>query len=143
MAASNTKSFGEFELINRLCAKLPRGRRTILGAGDDCAIIARGPGRQLLTIDSMVEGVHFKLDWTTPEVLGARALTVNLSDIAAMGGAPTVCVVNLAIRPGLPVTFFDRLYAGLRKLAAATGVAVVGGNVTRAAQLAITIALLG
>ncbi len=91
----------------------------------------------------MVEGVHFKLGWGTPEALGARALTVNLSDIAAMGGVPTACVVNLAIRPGLGTRFFDRLYAGLGGAAAAAGVDVVGGNITAADALAITIALLG
>jgi thiamine-monophosphate kinase len=91
----------------------------------------------------MVERVHFNLKWTSPEALGARSLTVNLSDIAAMGGIPTVCVVNLAVRPGLGSTFFDRLYAGLGQAAAAAGVDIVGGNITRADALAITIALLG
>jgi thiamine-monophosphate kinase len=133
----------EFALIARLCAKLPRGSRTIIGPGDDCAIVApsRKPG--LITIDSMVEGVHFKLEWTTPRMLGARALAVNLSDIAAMGGAPTSCVVNLAIRAGLDAAFFDRLYAGMAAAASAAGVDIVGGNITRASELAITIALLG
>ena len=98
---------------------------------------------QLVTIDSMVEGVHFKLDWGPPEAFGARALTVNLSDIAAMGGVPTACVVNLAIRPGLEPAFFDRLYLGLRRAAAAARVDIVGGNITRADALAITIALWG
>jgi thiamine-monophosphate kinase len=91
----------------------------------------------------MVEGVHFELGWGTPEALGARALTVNLSDIAAMGGTPTVCVVNLAIRAGIGARFFDRLYTGLAGAADAAGVDVVGGNVTCADALAITIALLG
>ena len=91
----------------------------------------------------MVEDVHFKLAWGTPEALGARALTVNLSDIAAMGGKPTVCVVNLAVRDGLGLRFFDRMYQGLRKAAARAEVEVVGGNITRAGALAITIALLG
>ena len=91
----------------------------------------------------MVEGVHFKLEWGTPQTLGARALTVNLSDIAAMGGVPTACVVNLAVRPGPNIAFFDKLYAGLKEAAAAAGVDVVGGNVTRASQLAITVTLLG
>jgi thiamine-monophosphate kinase len=76
-------------------------------------------------------------------MLGARALAVNLSDIAAMGGKPTVCVVNLAIRPGLSTRFFDQLYRGLAQAAAAAGVAVAGGNITKASELAITIALLG
>ncbi|MGO9602672.1 MAG: thiamine-phosphate kinase [Candidatus Binataceae bacterium] len=134
---------GEFELIARLCAKLPRSRRTILGPGDDCAIIARGNAPILATVDSMVENVHFNLAWLTPEQLGARSLTVNLSDVAAMGGVATSCVVNLAVRPGLTARFFDRLYAGLRRAARAAAVDVVGGNVTRARELAITIALLG
>jgi thiamine-monophosphate kinase len=134
---------GEFELIARLCAQLPHSRRLVLGPGDDCAIIGASSKPLLLTIDSMVEGVHFKLEWGTPARLGARALAVNLSDIAAMGGNPTVCVVNLAIRPGLDTKFFDELYRGLAKAAAAAGVTVAGGNITKASELAITIALLG
>lgn len=134
---------GEFELIARLTAKLRQRRRTILGPGDDCAILARPPAAQLITIDSVVEGVHFDLRWGSAEALGARALTVNLSDIAAMGGVPTACVINLAIRPGLGARFFDRLYAGLGGAADAAGVDLVGGNVTAGDALAITIALLG
>jgi thiamine-monophosphate kinase len=138
-----SQSPGEFHLIERLLKRLGSGRRAILGPGDDCAILRRTRTRQLLTIDSMVEDVHFKHAWGTPEMLGARALTVNLSDIAAMGGKPTVCVVNLAVRQGLGIRFFDRMYAGLRKAARRAGVEVVGGNVTRAGALAITVALLG
>ena len=138
-----SKAPGEFDLIERLCRRLGPGRRAILGPGDDCAILHPARSRQLLTIDSMVENVHFKLGWGTPEALGARALTVNLSDIAAMGGKPTVCVVNLAVRDGLGMRFFDRMYSGLRTAAARAEVEVVGGNVTRASALAITIALLG
>ena len=134
---------GEFQLIDRLVAGLPRSRRTILGPGDDCAILAPGRARILVTIDSMVEGVHFNLRWGTPEQVGARALAVNLSDIAAMGGTPTSCVVNLAIRPGIAMRFLDRVYAGLRRAARASGVDVVGGNITSAREVAITIALLG
>ena len=115
----------------------------IVGPGDDCAIIAASPRAQLITIDSMVEDVHFNLEWGTPEMLGARALTVNLSDIAAMGGRPAFCVINLAIRPGLTIEFFDHLYQGLRSKAGEDGVEIAGGNITRASQLAITIALTG
>lgn len=138
-----SKAPGEFELIARLTAGLRRRSGTILGPGDDCAILKPARGRELITIDSLVEGVHFRLDWGAAEALGARALTVNLSDIAAMGGRPAACVVNLAIRPGLDARFFDRLYAGLGRAAAAAGVDIVGGNVTRAAALSITIALVG
>lgn len=138
-----SKAPGEFELIARLTAGLRRRPGTILGPGDDCAILKPVRGRELMTIDSLVEGVHFRLDWGSAEALGARALTVNLSDIAAMGGRPVACVVNLAIRPGLDARFFDRLYAGLARAAEAAGVDIVGGNVTRAAALSITITLVG
>src|SRR5215469_12550614 len=134
---------GEFELIARLVADLTHRRRTILGPGDDCAILARGDAPILFTIDSLVEGVHFNLGWGTPEQLGARALTVNLSDVAAMGGVPTACLINLAIRPGLTRRFFDRLYVGLRRAARAAAVDIVGGNINSARQMAITVALLG
>jgi len=91
----------------------------------------------------MVEDVHFRLAWGPPEKLGAKALAVNLSDIAAMGGRPTACVINLGVRPGLTQRFFDRLYKGLGSLARRHDVDVVGGNITRCAQLTITVALLG
>jgi thiamine-monophosphate kinase len=137
------KSLEEFSLIARLVAKLPQSRRTILGPGDDCAILTHARSPQIVTVDSMVEGVHFRLPWTTPEALGARALTVNLSDIAAMGGTPKACVVNLAIRPGLGARFFDRLYTGLAREAAAAKTDIVGGNITRASELTITITVMG
>jgi thiamine-monophosphate kinase len=143
LARRPTNIPGEFKLIARLCAGLTMSRRTLLGPGDDCAILARPRHAQLFTIDSMVEGVHFKLVWSPPAVLGSRALEVNLSDIAAMGGVPTACTVNLGIRRGLDAKFFDRLYAGLRARAKSAGVDIVGGNVTRAERLSITVALLG
>ncbi len=140
---SKTKSPGEFELIERLVKGLRLTRRTILGPGDDCAILAPSRRPQLFTIDSMVEDVHFRLEWGPPEKLGAKSLSVNLSDIAAMGGTPTACVINLAIREGLDARFFDRLYAGIRQVAERYDTDVVGGNVTRADRLAITVAVLG
>ncbi len=140
---SKTKLPGEFELIERLVKGLRMTRRTILGPGDDCAILAPSRRTQLFTIDSMVEGVHFRLEWGPPEKLGAKSLAVNLSDIAAMGGTPTACVINLAVRDGLDARFFERLYSGIRKVAERYDTDVVGGNVTRADRLAITVAVLG
>jgi len=134
---------GEFDLIARLCAPIRVGSRTVLGPGDDCAILSASRAPILFTIDSLVEGVHFDLRWIPLDALGARALTVNLSDIAAMGGRPTACVVNLAVRGGISARMLDRIYAGLRTAARAAATDIVGGNITRARQLSITIALLG
>jgi thiamine-monophosphate kinase len=142
--ASSSKDLpGEFELIARLSAGLRFSRRTILGPGDDCAILRPARNAQLLTIDSMVEGVHFKIGWGTPEQIGERALAVNLSDIAAMGGTPTACVINFGIPKTAKMPFIDRLNRGLRSAARAAQVDIVGGNITSAREFAITIALLG
>ena len=134
---------GEFELIKRLLDCLGPTRGTVLGPGDDCAILRPARFPQVFTIDSMVEDVHFKIGWGSPEALGERALAVNLSDIAAMGGKPTACVVNLAVRDGLGVRFFERMYSGLHREASGAKCEVVGGNITRARTLSITIAVLG
>jgi thiamine-monophosphate kinase len=133
----------EFELIARLSKGLEVSRRTVLGVGDDCAIVSRPRGQSLFTIDSLVEGVHFELRWGTPQQLGARALAVNLSDIAAMGGRPTACVVNLGVRDGIKASTLEQIYAGLASAARAASTDIVGGNITRARELSITIALLG
>ena len=134
---------GEFELIARLSAGFHVSRRTILGVGDDCAIVSRSRGQTLFTIDSLVENVHFDLRWCAAQALGARALTVNLSDIAAMGGRPTACVVNLAVRDGIATRTLERIYTGLRNAAREASTDIVGGNITRASELSITIAVLG
>ncbi len=143
MPSNPSKLPGEFDLIARLCAPIRLGSRTILGPGDDCAIVSPSRAPILFTIDSLVEGVHFDLQWTPLDALGARALTVNLSDIAAMGGRPTACVVNLAVRSGISARMLDQIYSGLRTAARSAATDIVGGNITRARQLSITIALLG
>jgi thiamine-monophosphate kinase len=133
----------EFELIARLSAGINLSHRTILGIGDDCAVVSQPHGQMLFTIDSLVEKVHFDLRWGTPEALGARALAVNLSDIAAMGGRPTACVVNLGVREGISSRTLGRIYSGLGDAARDASTDIVGGNITRARELSITIALIG
>lgn len=143
LSEASGKLSSEFELIARLSAGIHLSRRTILGVGDDCAIVQRPRGQMLFTIDSMVEGVHFELRWGSPQAIGARALAVNLSDIAAMGGRPTACVVNLGVREGITSRTLERIYSGLRDAARDASTDIVGGNVTRARELSITIALIG
>jgi thiamine-monophosphate kinase len=142
LSARGTLS-SEFELIARLSAGIHLSRRTILGIGDDCAVVSRPRGQLLFTIDSIVEKVHFDLRWGAPEALGARGLEVNLSDIAAMGGRPTACVVNLGVREGIRSRTLERIYSGLRDAAREASTDIVGGNITRARELSITIALFG
>jgi thiamine-monophosphate kinase len=130
----------EFELIARLQARLgPTGGPI----GDDCAVLDVPPGERLLaTVDMMVEGIHFRLEDTDPVTLGRRALAINLSDIAAMGGTPRWCLVSLGLPT--PSTFVDGLYEGLGDMARRHGVLVAGGNIARLPErMAIDITVLG
>jgi thiamine-monophosphate kinase len=114
-----------------------------IGIGDDAAVLPPAGASTLFTTDSLVEGIHFRPDWLTPAELGGKALAVNLSDLAAMGGAPGAALVSLALPPDLPVSVVDGCFRGLRRLARREGVSVVGGNLTRAERLTITVALTG
>lgn len=135
----------EFGLIARIrrTVKL-RSPRVAKGVGDDCAVIRDGRGRFLLiTSDLLIEGIHFRLAFTDPVRLGTRALAVNLSDVAAMGGRPLFYLVGLALPSRTQVSFVDGLYAGMESLAATFQVSMVGGDTCRSDRLMIAISLVG
>jgi len=143
----NISALGEFELIARLTAGLTSRADIDLGVGDDCAILDLGNDQLLLaTCDSQVEGIHFTLRTSTPEQIGRKALAINLSDIAAMGGVPRYALVSLILPPHLPVAVLDSIYAGLCLEAEQYATAIVGGNIASAGksdQLTIDVTLLG
>jgi thiamine-monophosphate kinase len=124
---------GEFGLIDRIRRTLPApGDEVIVGIGDDVAVLRADAGRVwLATCDVQMEGVHFLRDSIAPRDLGRKALAINLSDIAATGGAPRFALVSLGLSGDLAVEFVDELYAGLRAEAEAFGVEIVGGNISR------------
>jgi thiamine-monophosphate kinase len=134
---------GEFGFLARLLPTLPVGRDVILGPGDDCAIVQAGAERLLLTVDALVEGVHFRAGWLTPRQLGRKAFLVNASDIAAMGGAPRWCVVNLAAPRHTPVANLAAISRGVAEAARENGASLVGGNLSRGARLAVDVTLVG
>lgn len=131
----------EFELIDRHFRSLAEGNGVVLGVGDDTAILDCTPGHQLLvTVDTMVEGVHFLPD--VPAVdLGYKSLAVNLSDIAAMGGVPRWATLALTL-PGRDDVWLAAYAQGLREACREHEVALVGGDTTRG-PLTISIQLLG
>jgi thiamine-monophosphate kinase len=134
---------GEREMMRRLRARIPQGEGVLVGVGDDAAAVELGPVA-LVTADSLVENVHFRRDWTPPRLLGRKALSVNLSDIAAMAGVPRHATVSLALPADLPWSFVDELYDGLLERAAETGVNLVGGNLSASGQgIVIDVTLLG
>lgn len=134
---------GEFEFLSKLLPQLPVRRGTIVGPGQDCAVI-RGAGRRmLLTIDALVEGTHFRHGWMSPTQIGRKSFLVNASDIAAMGGVPCFCVVSVNVPPACATRDLSALQTGIVAAAGECRASVVGGNLTRADQLSISIALLG
>jgi thiamine-monophosphate kinase len=136
---------GEFGLIERLAAvvgaEVPAD--LILGIGDDAAAWWVGEQVLLATTDTLVEGVHFLPEFAPWVDVGWKALAVNVSDIAAMGGEPLFALVTLALPPGSEVAFAEELYGGLMECAREYGVTVAGGDVVRAPQVSVTVALIG
>jgi thiamine-monophosphate kinase len=135
---------GEFALIERFTRALPlRGAGVVVGPGDDAAVLRLRRGEDLVaTVDAVVEGVHFDGRFSAADV-GWKALAVNLSDLAAMGARPLHALVALALPPGTPARRVLGLARGLGACARAHGTAVVGGNVTRARELSVTVTVLG
>lgn len=121
---------GEFGLIHRIQKIVQRERPDLVQAiGDDTAIVQAAPGReQLLTTDALVEGVHFDLDYTPMETLGWKALAINISDIAAMGGRPLYALVTLALSKDWSVGDIEILYHGMSRCGDQFGCAIVGGD---------------
>jgi thiamine-monophosphate kinase len=134
---------GEFGLI----AEVTRGRvqpaSTVLGPGDDAAVVATPDGRVVATTDVLVAGVHFRLDWSTPEQVGRKAAAANLADVAAMGAVPTALLVGLAAPADTPVETVAGLADGLWAEAAVVGAGLVGGDVVTSATLTLAITALG
>jgi thiamine-monophosphate kinase len=134
----------EFELIDRFVRVLPQaGEGVVLGPGDDAALLRAPAGEDLAaTVDAVVEGVHFDARFSAEDV-GWKALAVNLSDVAAMGARPRWALVALALPRGTSTARVEGVARGLGACARRHGVAVVGGNVTRAAELAVTVTVVG
>jgi thiamine-monophosphate kinase len=134
---------GEFGLIARVTAGLESAPSTLLGPGDDAAVVAAADGRVVASTDLLVEGRHFRRDWSSGEDVGHKAAARGFSDIAAMGAQPTALLVGLAAPPSLELTWVDGLLSGLREECAHVEAAIVGGDVTAADQVMIALTALG
>ncbi len=143
------RDIGEFALIAELETALPAAARggsaVALGIADDAAIWCPTSGIPcVVTTDTLVEGIHFRLDWTDWRSLGHKALAVNLSDCAAMGAAPILATVSLGLDGDERVVDVRAMYKGMGELAAAHGVIVAGGDIVRSPYaLVITITVIG
>lgn len=133
----------EFELLARIRERLPEpGPRTLLGSGDDAAITLPG-GATATSVDALVDGVHFRREWSSLAQIGRKALAVALSDLAAMGAEPGEAYVVLGVPDDLDEEGCLELLDGLAALAAATGTTLAGGDVTRAPVLTLVTTVVG
>jgi thiamine-monophosphate kinase len=136
-------ALGEFGLIKALSQWLPRDPRTLVGIGDDAAVLAAPDGRVVASTDFLLEGRHFRRNWSSATDVGHKAAARSLVDVAAMGAVPTGLLIALAAPPDLPVTWARDLTEGLAAECARAGATVVGGDTSRAGTVLIVTTVLG
>jgi thiamine-monophosphate kinase len=135
-------SLGEFGLIRRLLEHLP-ATEGLGGPGDDAAVLPAMRESMVVTADILVQDRHFDLGFSSPPDVGFKALTVNVSDVAAMGATPRYAVVSLGAPAGTDVAVLEGIYEGIAESADEHGVAIVGGDTTGSPVLLLSIALIG
>jgi thiamine-monophosphate kinase len=136
-------ALGEFGLIAALSGWLPADPRTLVGIGDDAAVLAAPDGRVVASTDFLLEGRHFRRDWSSAHDIGRKAAARSLVDVAAMGAVPTGLLVALAAPGDLPVSWARDLAAGLSAECARAGASVVGGDTARASSVLLATTGLG
>ena len=136
-------ALGEFGLIAELSAALPPGPGVLVGIGDDAAVLAAPDGRVVASTDFLLEGRHFRRDWSSAQDVGRKAAARSLIDVAAMGAVPTGLLVALAAPGDLPADWARDLAAGLAAECARAGASVVGGDTARASSVLLATTGLG
>ncbi|MDI6689983.1 MAG: thiamine-phosphate kinase [Actinomycetota bacterium] len=139
------EDIGEFGLIRRISKMAAvKDKRIIVPIGDDAAVVTSDPNLLLiLTSDILVEGVHFKLDTTSPNELGYKAMAINISDIAAMAGIPRFALVSMGLKPKTSVEFAEAIYRGMMKAIRKYHLTLVGGDTTEAPHITLSVTIIG
>ena len=138
------RKIGEFGLLQRVRKWIKTSDPSLLqGIGDDVAVFETGRKVFLATTDLLIEDIHFERTWMDPYHLGKKALAVNLSDIAAMGGTPKYFLLSLGLPKGLTLSFLTRFYRGLKEMARQFQVDLIGGDTSLSPKIIINICLLG
>jgi thiamine-monophosphate kinase len=137
------RDIGEFALIERLVADTPERDSIEVGPGDDAAVVGCFDGRMVVCVDVLVEGRHFRRDWSTAIDIGRRAAAASLSDINAMGAVSTSLLVGLAAPGDLPGAWLMEAAAGLKEEAANAGAVLIGGDTTEGDSIVLSITALG
>jgi thiamine-monophosphate kinase len=142
---SEISQLGEFGLIERISRRFnPQLQSTIMGIGDDAAVIDAGTGLSLVSCDMLLEGPHFDLGYVPLKHLGYKCVAVNVSDIAAMNGTPSQIVIGLGLSNRFSVEAVDELYSGIEAACKNYKIDLVGGDTAASASgLVISITILG
>ena len=142
---SPLENLGEFGLIEHLTRSFDIKQKTsVIGVGDDAAVLSFGKQYQLLSTDLLVEGVHFDLSYTPLKHLGYKAVTTNVSDICAMNGKATQIVVGIAVSNRYSVEALEELYEGIKLACENYKIDLVGGDTTSSTSgLMISISVIG
>jgi thiamine-monophosphate kinase len=142
-AGETLAGVGEFAVIERLVAGRSRPAAVVLGPGDDAAVVAAPDGRVVVSTDMLVEGRHFRLDWSTPDDVGRKAIAQNAADIEAMGARPTAFVVGFGAPAGTSAAAASELFDGMWAEASRFGAGIAGGDLVAAPQWVVSVTVLG
>jgi thiamine-monophosphate kinase len=134
---------GEFEVIERMTRGRPASADVVVGPGDDGAVVLAADGRVVVSTDMLVEGRHFRLDWSTPHDVGRKALAQNAADIEAMGARVTSFVVGFGAPAGTRAAQVNALADGMWDEAGRIGAGIVGGDLVSSPQWVVSVTVLG
>lgn len=134
---------GEFAIIERLVTGRRQPAGVLVGPGDDAAVLTAPDGRMVVSTDMLVQGRHFRLDWSTPEDVGRKAIAQNAADIEAMGARASAFVVGFGAPPDTEAAAAIRLSDGMWSEASKFGAGIVGGDLVAAPQWVISVTVLG
>ncbi len=134
---------GEFAVIDRLLAGRRPGAHTLLGPGDDAAVVSAPDGRVVVSTDMLVESRHFRRDWSTPHDIGRKAIAQNAADVEAMGAAATGFVVAFGGAPDTRVAEVNQLADGMWEEARRVGAGIVGGDLVSSPHWVLSVTVLG
>lgn len=136
-------TFNEDRLIGKMRELLPYGQYTRVWSGDDCAEITTPGGQTLITTDVLVDGRHFKREWSAPSQIGRRAAAQNLADIAGQGGRTTALVVSMVIPKDFDTDWVLDVVGGFGREVEPTGAGVVGGDLSGGTEFSIAVTAIG
>jgi len=134
---------GEFGLIAELVSHFPQGEQVLVGPGDDAALLRIKQGHVVVSTDLLVEGRHFRRDWCEASDVGHRAAAQNLADVAAMGGTAHSLTIGLAAPAELPARWALEFAQGFAEECGLVGASVVGGDLTRASEVVVSVTVIG